>query len=282
MQQGTSEWLEFRRSKLGASDAPIVLGISPYKTPHELWLEKTGRKEPPAMNYAMKRGHELEDSLRIAYEELTGNIMMPKVITHDEFDWMMASLDGVSMDGSIILEIKTCNAKIFEAAKSGKPIDHHYAQIQHQLACAPDAEFVHYFIEHKGEHHLLKVVRDEEYIQKLTCDLIMFHQCMIEDIAPELTEDDYVVIEHDPEFAEAAQLWLSAKESLDEAKKAYDTAKSSLMECTDDGNCMGYGVVLNRCQRKPTDCKQAALDAKVDISQYTSESIGYWTIREVR
>jgi predicted phage-related endonuclease len=40
MQQQTPEWLEFRKNKIGASDAPIIMETSPWKTPYQLWLEK--------------------------------------------------------------------------------------------------------------------------------------------------------------------------------------------------------------------------------------------------
>ena len=38
--QNTPEWLEFRRKKIGASDAPIILEVSTWKTPYQLWLVK--------------------------------------------------------------------------------------------------------------------------------------------------------------------------------------------------------------------------------------------------
>ena len=38
--QQSEEWLEFRRSRIGASDAPIIMGVSPWKTHYKLWVEK--------------------------------------------------------------------------------------------------------------------------------------------------------------------------------------------------------------------------------------------------
>ncbi len=40
------EWLQWRNRGIGSSDAPVAVGVSRYKAPLELWLEKTGRKEP--------------------------------------------------------------------------------------------------------------------------------------------------------------------------------------------------------------------------------------------
>ena len=35
------DWLEYRKQGIGGSDASIVCDISRYKSPVELWLEKT-------------------------------------------------------------------------------------------------------------------------------------------------------------------------------------------------------------------------------------------------
>ena len=36
------EWLELRRQGIGGSDAAAILGLNPWKTPMDVWLEKTG------------------------------------------------------------------------------------------------------------------------------------------------------------------------------------------------------------------------------------------------
>ncbi len=59
----TLEQKAIRQTGLGATDCAAVMGLSPYKTPYELWLEKTGRKDEEAI---------LNDSrlrLRHAHEE---------------------------------------------------------------------------------------------------------------------------------------------------------------------------------------------------------------------
>lgn len=36
-----ADWLEVRNQGIGGSDASVVCGISRYKSPVELWMEKT-------------------------------------------------------------------------------------------------------------------------------------------------------------------------------------------------------------------------------------------------
>ena len=42
----SEEWLSYRRRGIGGSDAGVILGLNPYKSPWQLWLEKTGQTEP--------------------------------------------------------------------------------------------------------------------------------------------------------------------------------------------------------------------------------------------
>ncbi|GIV50738.1 MAG: hypothetical protein KatS3mg038_1259 [Candidatus Kapaibacterium sp.] len=52
-----------RRSFLGASDAPAVLGLSPWRTAWEVWAEKTGRIDSWTGNAATSAGQLLEPAV---------------------------------------------------------------------------------------------------------------------------------------------------------------------------------------------------------------------------
>ena len=41
-----ADWLEYRKQGIGGSDASVVCGINRYKSPVELWLDKTGQLPP--------------------------------------------------------------------------------------------------------------------------------------------------------------------------------------------------------------------------------------------
>lgn len=67
------DWLAARKPYIGGSEVAIVLGLSPWKTPVDLWLEKTGRREPDdTPSEAMRLGNELEDYAARRYTEQTG------------------------------------------------------------------------------------------------------------------------------------------------------------------------------------------------------------------
>jgi putative phage-type endonuclease len=100
--QGSQEWLDYRRTMRNASETAAVLGVSPWCTPYQLWLQKTGRAETKS-NAAMQRGTELEPAARAAYETETGYIMQPLVLQDGLYS---ASLDGMTLEGDLIVEIK--------------------------------------------------------------------------------------------------------------------------------------------------------------------------------
>src|SRR5450432_1611931 len=131
--QGSSEWHEHRKHHRNASETPAVLGFSPYMTPHQLWQIKTGRAAQPEVTAAMAHGTKLEPLAREAYEQLTGHVMEPLVLVEGEYS---ASLDDITLDGELMLEIKcpkSKDSKLLAEAKAGRVPVHVYWQMQTQL-----------------------------------------------------------------------------------------------------------------------------------------------------
>lgn len=132
-EQNTIEWLQWRRSKIGASDAPVIMNRSPFCTAYELWYEKVAGVKR-RKSYAMERGHELEPIARRLYEVHMGMKFAPQVKIHPKYEWMIASLDGISEDGNHIIEIKCPkNPHSHDIAVGGKIPEHYQIQMQHQM-----------------------------------------------------------------------------------------------------------------------------------------------------
>src|SRR5271170_1345030 len=120
MIQNTPEWLEMRRNKIGASDAPIIMQVSPWKTPYQLWEEKLGIAKQKQISYEMQRGTNLEEIARQEFEKMTGLIIFPQVVQHPNFEWMIASLDGIDLAHENIVEIKCPGINDHQYALDGK------------------------------------------------------------------------------------------------------------------------------------------------------------------
>ena len=131
--QGSGAWLEFRQSRVGASEASVCAGLNPYKTPQKLYEEKTGVRKVYS-NAAMRRGTELEPVAMSAYEYMTGNAMFPDVLIHPEREWMFASLDGYSISRDHAVEIKCPGPKNHLKWLECGEIDEMYqCQMVHQM-----------------------------------------------------------------------------------------------------------------------------------------------------
>ena len=106
----TPAWALRRHTGLGASDAPVVLELSPWVTPYQLWEEKQSDVVTDEQNEAMEFGHLMEpiavelfrrrhtnpDSTRHAY---LGDIEpSPGLIRSNPYPWLLASLDSVIVE----------------------------------------------------------------------------------------------------------------------------------------------------------------------------------------
>jgi len=70
----TEKQLEDRQKCLGGSDIPILFGLSRFKSPHDLWLEKTGRTRPEDIsdNPAVRAGNAFEEGVIVEGQERLG------------------------------------------------------------------------------------------------------------------------------------------------------------------------------------------------------------------
>ena len=164
--QSTDEWLSWRRGGIGASDAPVVMGLSPWQKDNELLLLKTGQQAERPANGAMQRGKRLEPMARLAYVRHTGIDVAPVCVQSREHPWMRASLDGLSADGRVVLEIKCPGEKDHRLAASGGVPEKYYPQLQHILAVT-GLEEIYYWSFRFDSTALLKVDRDETFIAGL-------------------------------------------------------------------------------------------------------------------
>ncbi len=190
MVQGSQEWLLFRRSKIGASDASSILGLSPYSTAYEVWRSKVFGIDQ-IMNANMAFGKKNESIARDLFEEMTGNIMLPdKIAQHDTRDWQIASLDGIDLDETMFVEIKCANALDHAMAKEGKVPPKYIPQLQHQFSVTGlDTGF--YFSYNKGEGIIVEVHPDKEFMKMMVRLEDQFYNInMIHKYPPELVQKD--------------------------------------------------------------------------------------------
>ena len=225
--QGSAAWHEHRRGLRNASETPAVLGLSPWLTPYQLWLLKTGRAEP-VVNEAMRRGTALEPAARAAYEVKTGQVMQPLVLQNGLYS---ASLDGMTLPGELIVEIK-CPYKghgsaLWRAIEGGDVPPYYAAQIQHQLMVS-GAAHAHLWV-FDGQQGLLHVIEPEaEAAERIRAAWDDFVRFIATDTAPPLTEADSRRRD-DGAWHHAAMAFLSAKAEVEHADARMEAARAALV-----------------------------------------------------
>ncbi|NBV71953.1 MAG: hypothetical protein EBR60_07925 [Burkholderiaceae bacterium] len=165
--QGSKEWLGWRRMGIGASDAPVIMGENPWKSSNYLLEEKLGRKKEWSGNEATRSGQLNEPAIRQYLAKKFVFEINPCCIECNEISWMKASLDGISNAGNRVFEIKFGKKVYAEVAKTKTVPKYHYGQLQHILAIT-GLSFIDYCCGWEGEQPIhLQIPRDDSYINKL-------------------------------------------------------------------------------------------------------------------
>jgi putative phage-type endonuclease len=271
MVQGSAEWRAHRLAHRNASETAAVLGLSPWATPYQLWLQRTGRAEQ-AINAAMARGTELEAAARDAYEALTGLVMQPLVMIDGEYS---ASLDGITFDGAVALEIK-CPMRgraslLWQAVAQGEPPLHYYWQVQHQLMVS-GAQLAHLYV-FDGTHGCLLEQRPEPQCwPTIHQGWDAFMGYVAKDTPPALCAGDKLE-RTDEAWRQAAADFLRLKAAADDALKVADAAKAILIGLASHSTESGAGVTVTRYWKQGSvDYKQVPALVGVDLEQYRAKA----------
>jgi putative phage-type endonuclease len=240
-------WLEWRRGGIGSSDAPIIMGMSPWSTPFLLWKEKVYGSPEKKCNSAMERGVELEPIVRDMLENDLCYLLETKNVTHPVYPWMRSSLDAMTLDGTMIFEIKCPGKEDHELAKVGKIPEKYYPQLMHQLACT-GLLWITYVSYYQGEYEICMLKRDEEYIADLIRKEMEFWKLVETKTPPEKTSKDYEEKDEDEEWKELVDEWKPLYESLKEMEQREKIIRDRLIVLSQGKNSIGHGVKLMRME----------------------------------
>ena len=132
------EWLDWRKKGIGGSDASVVCGINKYKSPIELWMEKTNQMPCQEAGEAAYWGTQLESLVRNEFIKRTGIEVNPvnQLLQSEDHPFMLANLDGICKHpnyGMCVFEAKTSSAYRGVEWSDAIP-DEYVLQVQHYLS----------------------------------------------------------------------------------------------------------------------------------------------------
>lgn len=198
LKQNSRDWYEWRKQGIGASEAPAVMGVSPWSTPFQLWAKKTGKwEEPPPNEFAaaaMRRGNELEPVVRDMFNA-RGVAYNPLSASHDTHLFIRASLDGWNEETKTFIEIKCPNKKDHSGAVAGKVPEKYFPQLQQQfLVTGAQKAFYVSWDGRSAELAMVPVFPDQVYQEKLLGALKAFWGYMSLDVPPPSSPEDLEVV----------------------------------------------------------------------------------------
>jgi putative phage-type endonuclease len=189
------DWLAVRKQGIGSSDAAAAVGLNPYKSQLELWLEKTGRDtslpklDPNDEESPAYWGNILEPIVATHYTKRSGHRVrrINAVLQHPDpkLPWMLANIDRevIGTDDVQILECKTAGINGARLWKEGVP-EYVQLQVMHQLAVTgKQAADVAVLL--GGQHlEIHRIERDESMIARLVDLERLFWDYVVSDTPP--------------------------------------------------------------------------------------------------
>lgn len=168
------EQQEIRKKGLGATDCAAVMGLSPYKTPYELWLQKTGRQEDTAIlsedRLRLRHAHEETIAREYAYQRGVKLKRVNQTVFHKRLPFMLCNLDRVIIGQRRIVECKSSTGFMRAAwglSGSDEAPIHYILQVQHQLACTGYEEADIAALIDIDDYRIFPTPRNDKIIQKI-------------------------------------------------------------------------------------------------------------------
>ena len=282
------KWLALRRQSIGASDAPVIAGLSKYKSRFALWLEKTGQMVPEEAGQAARWGSRLEDDIEEELGLLGIKLASRQLmIAHPEWPWITATLDGVDDVGDL-WEFKSAGfqtaAPLLDGVVGTLPAMW-IIQAHHQMFAAmkPRVRFA-VFIGHRLQLFTFCVERDESIISELLALLHEFRAHIENDTPPTEfdPEDAALLLQHykriEPiaidldaaEYGPDIDNFREASQELKCAAKVQKKAKARLLAAMKDAQLARCnGAEMKRSQvdvRAQTKLKSAYSYVKFTMS----------------
>lgn len=268
-----SAWHQFRARGCGSSDIASILGISPWKSAHQLWKEKTGLEKAVDISgqFQVQRGILNEPKARAIYELIEGKSFPAALAIHPKYDFMRVSLDGD--DGETVLEIKCPSQKVMDEAKEKKVPDYYMCQIQYQMLCAQRGKAVFFCYQPSTDHYeMVDVYPDLELQAKIEKAVAEFWGKVQSKIWTD--ETDFFEC-NDEMFKYAADRWQIMKKNYEDAELLFEMAKSDVLEFAKKHKkeVRGFGIKILKSEVKGSvDYKKIPELKGVNLDAYRKAS----------
>lgn len=278
VEQGTPEWLAWRKSVITATDASCIMGNNPWTTPYKCWQRKLGLIDEKKCNQVMERGKILEPEARAQFMEKYDLIMEPMVVESTEFEFLGASLDGITLSGTKILEIKCGGEKLHSMASKGIIPDYYMDQMQHQLLVT-GAERCYYYSYNGKDGICIEVEPDPDFIHRFMPKARAFWRNVAFFEPPSLQDSDFISMNDNLAWEEYAKMYLETNASIKALEQKKDYLRKKIIELCADQNCAGKGIkVVKTIIKGRIAYEEIPTIQDIDLEKFRKNSTTTWKI----
>lgn len=165
------EWLNFRRSGIGGSDMASILGVSKYRSPLDVWLDKTGQTEAKedSLNRFTYWGNVLEPIVANEFSKETGLKIRNNNYTlrNKRYPFLQANIDREIVGVDAGLECKTTSIYNADEWDGDNVPDAYYIQCQHYMAVTGKKEWWIACLIGGNDFKYKLIPRNDEVIQEI-------------------------------------------------------------------------------------------------------------------
>ena len=278
-----SKWLEIRRSGIGGSDAAACVGLSSWKQPIDVYLDKLGElpDREQEIGDAMYWGNKLEPVVADWFSESTGKKVVKRnaILTHKKYPFLFANVDRLLKGEKAGLEIKTTNAFSGRSKWGDDQVpEEYYVQCLHYMMVTGLPKWYLAVLIGGNDPKVYSFERDEEAIQNLMeAEVYFWNEYVQKRVPPPITDYNESTIKALYPVGNGSQVILGV-DAVDlageyvrltkvesEAKKQKEMVKAQLMAM------MGQSEI-GRAGNFEVSWKTSAPKQKFDTDKFAAEN----------
>ncbi|MCL8207254.1 MAG: YqaJ viral recombinase family protein [Actinomycetia bacterium] len=299
-----ADWLAARRQGLGGSDMAAIMGLNPYKTALDVFLEKIGEAPETPETEAMYWGSQLEDLIAREFARRTGYKVQRRraMLRHPTIPYLLGNVDRIVVnhpDGPAVLECKTTHANRRGDWADGQAPVYYVVQLQHYLDLTGYRQGYLAVLIGGQEFRIVPVPRNDGLIAQMHDAAEAFWLCVETRTPPVIDgsaaaakalqllypQGNGTAVDLPPEAAYWSAQWLQAQRQIAAAEAVQREASNhlkALLGEAERGRVAGYDIRWAVRTRKTVDTK-ALKAARPDVAAAFERETTYreFTVKEV-
>ena len=279
LKQGSQEWLDFRKTRIGASDFPVIIKKNPYGSLLEVYRSKVDLLYNTELNHNMLRGIENEDEAREEFESQMRVKYPPLVTVKEDCDRFMASLDGYNEKYNELVEIKVPSAENFDKYRHNPPEYCLYQVFWQLYVTGAVTGYLFFYSPERKKGHIHTINPNTKEVETYLDKLNYFIECIDAKKEPVKLMNLPLVV-NNPKLEDTCQEYFRIKNQVARLTDQLDTLKREIIASSQDENVKAGPYLIKKREIYRVDYKKACEENTVDLTPYKKEPTESWHITQ--